>query len=153
MEQFLIFLLFILGFIIIVAISSSIHTNTTKFRIEKGKDKGANPLYVVIELLPDRVVIDNSSYILYSNIEKAYVSSSIQEIKILNSLVYGGKRYKQGMVYIFHINYKDKNGFNQTLYYGSTSKIQYNDYKLIADKINSKVGFVEIKEGHKIKEL
>lgn len=156
MESSYIFIvLFIIIIIIILQIlsSHSIPFNTNKFKVEERKDKGANRIYAYIELLDDRVIINNTNFILFSNIEKARVESSMQEIRMVNSLIYGGRRYKQGMVYWLHIYYKDKYGSNTSKTFGSLDSYYYNLYKVIADRINSKVGYVETKVDHKITEL
>jgi hypothetical protein len=149
--------IFILAIIvlIIIALAKGFQSNLkgNKFRIEKAKDKGANRLFTDIEFFPDKLVIDNSEYILFSNIIKAYVDNRIQDIRIVNSLIYGGKRYKQGMVYSLHIDYKSKYGSVSSLNFGSLDYLEFTRYKLIADRINSIIGYTEEKQDNEMRKL
>jgi len=148
------FVLIILIVIVVIILTNwPKPANQTKFRIEQTKDRGANPIYAVLELQPDKVVIDNSEYILYENIEKAYVESSVHEIRIVNALIAGGKRYRQGRVYRLHIYYKSRFGSSNSLFFGSLRAHELRQYKVIADKINFKIGYKEPEKIDEMREL
>jgi hypothetical protein len=133
--------------------SSKVVVNKNKYRIERTKDKAANPLYSFIEIMDDKIVIDNTSFIMFSNIKKAYVEHHEHDIRLVGSLVYGGKRYKRGTIYYLGISFTNKNGCLDHLGFYSLSRTQYQIYQEIADEINAKIGYVEVNEQLGPKEL
>lgn len=160
-EVFCIILLLIIILLFFYFIIRSSSTNSEREKIQEtfvihyANDRGANRLYKNLTFKEDRIIIDEKTFIKNENLIKAMISSSEQEVKIVNKLIYGGPNYKRSMVHHLIIYYNSANDKSreESLWFSTLHYEELWKYEKVANRINKITNYHPEYKEPELKEL
>ena len=160
-EYFCIILILIIILIFLYFIFSSSFANSEgkelqdTFALHYANDRAANRLYKNLTFKEDRIIIDEKAFIKNENLVKATISSSEQEVKIVNKLIYGGPNYKRSTVHhlcIYYYSANDKSR-EESLRFSTLHYDELRKYEKVANRINNITNYHPEYKEPELKEL